>query len=183
MEGNLCCDMAFHIAFSLAAELSASLPESPTLEVNQAPAHRYTDPLSGAWTIGVHNLHADNPRHTTSDIKTYRIRKTEYALNTRSGSAIYDGAHVEACAEVGANFPKFPRSFSIADTLLSPSGHALRMAIEFFNGNVSISMFTEKIICNFRNVARKFVKSSFGRSRVNPFRFPITASWKNHFAC
>lgn len=63
MEGNLCCDMAFHIAFSLAAELSASLPESPTLEVNQAPAHRYTDPLSGAWTIGVHNLHADNPRH------------------------------------------------------------------------------------------------------------------------
>lgn len=112
--------------------------------------------------------------------ETYRIRKTEYALNTRSRSAVYDSARVQACAEVGADFPKFPRSFGIADALLSPSGRALRMAIEFFNGNISIAMFTEKIICNFRNVARKYVKSGFGRSQVKPEDSHFASTLRNH---
>lgn len=68
MESNTSCDMAFQLAFSLAAELSATLPESPTLEVGAAVAHRYADPLNGAWTFGVHNFSNDNPRHTSSDI-------------------------------------------------------------------------------------------------------------------
>ncbi|CAG5001343.1 unnamed protein product [Parnassius apollo] len=51
IEANMCTDMAFQLAFSLASELSAGLPESPTLEVAPEPNHRYQHPLNGAWTI------------------------------------------------------------------------------------------------------------------------------------
>lgn len=70
IEANLCTDMAFQLAFSLAAELSAGMPESPTMSVAPDGAHRYQSPLSGAWTIGVHDFANDNPRHTTSNINS-----------------------------------------------------------------------------------------------------------------
>lgn len=68
IETNLSTDMAFQLAFSLAAELMSSLPESPTMTVAAEPAHRYTNPLTGAWTFGVHHFSDETPRHTTSDI-------------------------------------------------------------------------------------------------------------------
>lgn len=80
IETKLSCDMAFQVAFSLAADISSSLPESPTLQTAVAPAHRYLDPLSGAWTFGQQHLCEDNPRHTTSDINAGVIanRRTKY---------------------------------------------------------------------------------------------------------
>lgn len=68
IETQLCTDMAFQLAFSMAAELTSGLPESPTMEVANVAAHRYQNPLNGAWTIGQRHYTDDNPRHTTSDI-------------------------------------------------------------------------------------------------------------------
>ncbi|KPJ17409.1 hypothetical protein RR48_08595 [Papilio machaon] len=68
MENNLCVNMAFQLALSLAAEIFSCMPESPYLETAPDGARRYENPLNGAWTFGVQHLSTDNPRHTTSDI-------------------------------------------------------------------------------------------------------------------
>lgn len=100
--------------------------------------------------------------------ETYKIRKTEYSVVTRSRIPVYDDVRASVCAAMGARFPKFPSDFSISDMLISPSGHALRMVIEYLNGNASIAMFVEKIICNFRAVQRNFAKASFGERQIKP---------------
>lgn len=76
-------DMAFQTAFSLAAELCNAIPESPTLEVGADGARRYTNPLNGAWTIGIHNFSNDNPRHTSSNINAGPLANRSEAYTSR----------------------------------------------------------------------------------------------------
>ncbi|CAH0678097.1 unnamed protein product [Spodoptera exigua] len=66
MEDNFCHSMAFQIAVSLAAEMSAYMPESPRLHGDEQG--RYEDELGGGWTIGAHNFNRRHPLHTTSNV-------------------------------------------------------------------------------------------------------------------
>lgn len=80
--------------------------------------------------------------------ETYRIRRTEYSVANRSRTPAYDTSRMDACAERNLTFPKFPNTFSISENLASPSGHALRMAIEYIDGSASIAMLAQKIVKN-----------------------------------
>lgn len=79
----------------------------------------------------------------------YLIGATEYKLHSSNQMSIYDIVRSKASAQSNCAFAKFPGSFSAMDDLVSPSGHALRMYVEFERGNASICMFIFKILSNF----------------------------------
>lgn len=100
--------------------------------------------------------------------ETYKIRRTEYTVANRSRTPAYDMSRMSACNERGLKFPKFPLSFSISERLVSPSGHALRMALEYMEGNASIALIGQKIVNNFRNYKRAYVRPDVGATVVDP---------------
>lgn len=81
----------------------------------------------------------------------YMISATEYNLHSNNQMSIYNVVRSEAATKAMAVFPKFLKSFSVSDTLVSPSGHALRMFVEHSNSNASLWMFVHKILSNFFN--------------------------------
>ncbi|CAH2101385.1 unnamed protein product [Euphydryas editha] len=87
-------------------------------------------------------------------------------MANRSRTPAYDDSRHATCAEHNLCFPKFPTAFSISQSLVPPSGHALRMAMEYIDGQASMAMMTQKIINNFRNYKRSYSKADFGSSIV-----------------
>lgn len=112
--------------------------------------------------------------------ETYLIRKTEYSINTHSRIPNYDETRLEISLQMGANFPKFPREFSISERLMSPSGHALRMTLEYIGGKASITMFAEKIVSNFRSTKRTYVKSAFSNKQIKPRVSSFSTALRHH---
>lgn len=87
--------------------------------------------------------------------ETYLIRATEYELQRDGRIDEYDELRTIYSEMRGCVFPKFPNIFSLSDKIVSPSGHALRMIIEYAKGNASISMFLYKILFNFFSANKK----------------------------
>lgn len=118
------------------------------------------------FPISDHLLTLMNEEIYTSE--TYKIRRTEYAVANRSRTTAYDISRITACEEKRLRFPKFPIGFSISEKLVSPSGHALRMTLEYLDGNASIALMAQKIINNFRNYKRSFVRPEIGSLVSDP---------------
>lgn len=57
----------------------------------------------------------------------FLIGATEYDLHSNDQMSAYDDIRSQVSNLDGAKFPKFPIAFSVAEDLVSPSGHALRM--------------------------------------------------------
>lgn len=81
--------------------------------------------------------------------ESYLIGSTEYNLHASGQMPQYDIARTTKCIEFGYVFPKFPNSFSASEHIISPSGHAMRMFIEYANDDASLCMFVYKILSNF----------------------------------
>lgn len=115
------------------------------------------------FVISDHLLILMNEEIYTSE--TYKIRRTEYAVANRSRTPAYDISRISACEERRV---RFPVSFSISEKLVSPSGHALRMTLEYMDGNASIALMAQKIVNNFRNYKRSFVGQDVGMLISDP---------------
>lgn len=89
----------------------------------------------------------------------YLIGATEYNLHSSNQMSIYDSIRCDVSSEARCVFPKFPQSFSAMDELTSPSGHALRMYVEYELGNASLCMFVYKILSNFYSTKQSRVLS------------------------
>lgn len=63
----------------------------------------------------------------------------------------YDNARTDLLLARGSVFAKFPNVFSLEDDIVSPSGHALGMGIEYSRGRASLVMFILKILSNFHS--------------------------------
>lgn len=61
--------------------------------------------------------------------ETYLIRATEFALYRGNLMSMYDEVRDIVARDARTVFPKFPIVYSVGEELISPSGHALRMAI------------------------------------------------------
>lgn len=90
--------------------------------------------------------------------ETYLIRSSEFQVLYSDISSEYDAIRKNVSREMGKVFPKFPETFGLADDLISPSGHALRMVLECASGRASLSMFTCKVLANFRKAKKSFVR-------------------------
>nr|APG79109.1 hypothetical protein 1 [Hubei lepidoptera virus 4] len=89
----------------------------------------------------------------------YLIGATEYSLHSRNKMSEYDICRSEEAATRGLKFAKFPVAFSLADDIISPSGHSLRMFIEFVECRASLVMFIHKILSNFYSSGRNKLAS------------------------
>nr|APG79104.1 hypothetical protein 1 [Hubei lepidoptera virus 5] len=92
--------------------------------------------------------------------ESYLIGSTEYDLHSSNSMPTYDLLRTELSAAMGCVYAKFPNSFSVRDELVSPSGHSLRMFIEYTKGNASLCMFAFKIMTNFFNCGVRKISES-----------------------
>lgn len=81
--------------------------------------------------------------------ESYLIGSTEYNLHINNNMSQYDISRTEMSKAQGMNYPKFPNAFSASEKLVTPSGHSLRMYLEFTHHDASLCMFAYKIISNF----------------------------------
>lgn len=89
----------------------------------------------------------------------YLIGATEYQLHSQNRMTEYDNARMVISKSKGMVFAKFPTNFSVSDEIVSPSGHSLRMFIEFISCKASLMMFLYKIISNFYSTGRTKIAS------------------------
>ncbi|CAB3252779.1 unnamed protein product [Arctia plantaginis] len=105
--------------------------------------------------------------------ESYLIRSTEYGLHRSGKMPLYDEARTKESAKIGHVFAKFPNIFSANENLISPSGHSLRMFIEYVRNNASLCMFVYKIISNFLHVNGRRINEQY-----REMLFPSTTnSW------
>lgn len=84
--------------------------------------------------------------------ETHLIMSTEFDVLAAGEPHVYDEIRRKVSKTKGMIFPKFPEIFSLSDRLVSPSGHALRVAAEAILGRASLGMLALKILYNFRSV-------------------------------
>lgn len=86
----------------------------------------------------------------------FLLKKSKFLLAQYGMTNDYDMSRSVSARNLGFSFSRFPLSFSVWDTNISVSGHAMRFAcISIIDGRYLISMYIDKIIHNICAFGKK----------------------------